>query len=394
MPIKGLTDQPRQFCEIGHIRKGAPKPKNKQQPGADLTYFRATFEEGEEEAAEMFLEAYGSEPREINIRLPFNTVDENFDAWRKVYVRGGLVHRCDGEYIDYEVDIETGDTLVMNGLDTNGNKVKCDGEPVTWYTDKQGQEQPVCCEPKGRLKVIIPELRRLAFMVVLTTSVWDILNISRQLEAIRYVNDGKLQNVPLVLKRRPREISTPSGTDGKRARREKWLLSIEADPAWVEAQILALPAFDEPLRLPPGMPADMDDDEIGGDGLLIYEGEEVESESGETEEHPKPPDKAMIWVSFLKEANITQEKALELLGTSSVNEWVKQVGGRNLNVAMLVIQEGLTWQTFLTEHDLTEERAIMILGESLEEWRRTNQKTVQDAIDEIMALEGLTEPTE
>jgi len=247
MPIKGLTDQPRAFVELGQLRKGAPKPKNAKRPGADLTYFRATFEDGEERAASVFQETYGDEPREINIRLPFNTVEENFDAWRETYVQGGLVHRCDGEYVQYEVDPQTGSVLVMNGLDENGDEVKCDGSAD--------------CKPTGRLKVIVPELRRLAFMTALTTSVWDILNISRQLEAIRHVNDGILQNVPLILKRRPREISTPSGTGGKRARREKWLLSIEADPDWVEARILTLPALDEPLQLPPGVP-DTNGDEV------------------------------------------------------------------------------------------------------------------------------------
>lgn len=239
MPIKGLTDQRMQFVEIGQLRKGAPKKKDR--PGEDLTYFRATFLEGEDQAAEMFHEEYGEEPREINIRLPFNTVEENFDAWQEAYVQGGLIHRCDGEYVQYEVDPKTGSVLVMNGLDANNQKVKCDGS-----TD---------CKPTGRLKVIVPELRRLAFMTVLTTSVWDILNISRQLEAIRHINNGQLQRVPLVLKRRPRDISTPSGSGGKRARRTKWLLSIEADPKWVERQVLELPAAEaEPLALPPGMP--------------------------------------------------------------------------------------------------------------------------------------------
>lgn len=267
MPIKGLTDQPKQFKEIGQLRKGAPKPKNKQQPGTDLTYFRVTFEEGEDKAAIMFHEVYGDEPQEINIRLPFNTVDENFDAWQEAYVQSGLIHRCDGEYVQYEIDPSTGEALIMDGLDRNGEQVKCDGSAD--------------CKPTGRLKVIVPELRRLAFMTVLTTSVWDILNISRQLEAIRYMNGGKLQKVPLVLTRRPREISTPSGKGGKRARREKWLLGIEADPDWVEAQILRLPAIEEPLQLPPGVP-----DTNGHDEAV--EGEYEIQEGSQEWEHERP----------------------------------------------------------------------------------------------------------
>lgn len=444
MPIKGLTDQPRQFTEIGQLRKGAPKPKNKQQPGADLTYFRATFEDGEEKAANMFYEAYGSEPREVNIRLPFNTMDENFDAWREAYVRGGLIHRCDGEYTQYEVDAQTGSILIMRGLDTDGNLVKCDGSTG--------------CKPTGRLKVIVPELRRLAFMTALTTSVWDILNISRQLEAIRHVNNGKLQNVPLILKRRPREISTPSGTGGKRARREKWLLSIEADPAWVEARILALPTFDEPLQLPPGMPADANGDDGIEEQAHIGEIEKEKQETPIGLQVPrhmgelymmagKPPydiskndaintlttilseeigpgtsiknaldqgitieelwekliarcsqlpgeakdetasDSVKKWNDFLESANITKEKALKILDAKSVNEWVKQGAGRNLDAAIQVIQEGLDWQKFLADYDLTEARAEKILGEPVEEWLHLNPG--QSVIDEIVAVGDL-----
>ncbi len=367
MPIIGLTDQPRAFVELGQLRKGAPKPKDQQRPGKDLTYFRATFEDSEEKAANMFQETYGDEPREINIRLPFNTVDENFDAWQEAYVRGGLIHRCNGEYIQYEVNPQTGDVLVRRGLDTDGNEVKCDGSAD--------------CKPTGRLKVIIPELRRLAFMTVLTTSVWDILNISRQLEAIRHVNDEKLQNIPLILKRRPREISTPSGTGGKRARREKWLLSIEADPDWVATRILALPAPDETelLALPPGIRDITDDEEIVE--------EELPFTDGISEGEPTTQER---WNGFLESANITQEKALEFLSAESVNEWKKQEEGRNLDAAIQTIQESLAWQKFLADHDLTEADAENILGEPVEEWRRLNPG--QSAIDEVVAVGGLAKP--
>ena len=341
MPIKGLTDQPRQFSEIGQLRKGAPKPEGKQQPGADLTYFRATFEDGEKKAADMFHQAYGSEPREVNIRLPFNTVDENFDAWRETYVKSGLIHRCDGEYVQYEVDPRTGNILVMNGLDMDGLLAKCDGAD---------------CKPTGRLKVIIPELRRLAFMTVLTTSMWDILNISRQLEAIRHVNDGKLQNVPLILKRRPRAISTPSGTGGKRARREMWLLSIEADPDWVEARIFALPTFDEPLQLPPGIDVS-GDDEVEEQAHAEEEPQQKAPAKRSQPEAETISDPTKKWNNFLESTGITQKEALGFLGAESVNEWKKQFEGRNLDAAIREIQEGLVWQNFLADYNLTDDHA-------------------------------------
>lgn len=236
-PIRGLTDRQAQFPEIGQIRKGAPKPEGGKKPGADLRYFRVTFDEKEEEAAAVFLQTFGAEPDELDVLLPFNSVDENFEAWREAYVAGGLVHRCDGSHVQYEINPDTGQKVVSIG----GPDKLCDGtKPVAYYTTQAGAREAVFCKPTGRLKVLIPQLHRLAYLTVLTTSLHDIMNLSRQLEALLQIN-GKLAGVPLKLRRRPVKISTP-GEGGKRVRREKWLLSIEADPAWVKAKLLAMKA--------------------------------------------------------------------------------------------------------------------------------------------------------
>jgi hypothetical protein len=102
----------------------------------------------------------------------------------------------------------------------------------------------------------VPELKRLAYLIVMTTSVHDIINISEQLRGIASMNSGRIAGIPLVLRRRPKKISTPSGENGKRARREKWLISIEADPEWVKAKLAkmhhdALPGngFDEAKQI-------------------------------------------------------------------------------------------------------------------------------------------------
>ena len=250
MPIKGLTDRQAQFPEIGRIRKGAPKTEE-GYVGKDLDYFRVEFDETEVDAYTIFINAYGQEPDQLNILLPFNSVDENFEAWREAYIAGGMTHRCDGEKILYDVNA---DKLIAD----------CDGSSG--------------CKPVGRLKVLIPELKRLAFLTVLTGSIHDIMNISRQLDALLKIN-GRLAGVPLILKRKPVPISTPSGPDGKRARRVKSLLSIEANPTWVaakldEMQIAALPTVENlPLLEAPE----------------IIEGE-VEVIPGEDLDDPPPPD--------------------------------------------------------------------------------------------------------
>ena len=250
MPIKGLTDQTdqyRAFPQIATIRKGAPKGKN--QPGQDLKYFRVEFAEHEKEAATRFHKLYRDQPVDIDIVLPFNAIERVWEAWQEAYVAGALVHRCDGEFVRYAIDPHTGEILVRGGLDVKtGQPVPCNGTAN--------------CKPRGRLRVIVPGLQRLAYLLLVTGSKHDIINITQQLSAIRDLNGGQLAGIPLVLRRRPRKISTP-GQDGKRRRYEKWLISIEADPQWVQAKIAALgleamPALEAGMELE--LPTSTDDE--------------------------------------------------------------------------------------------------------------------------------------
>ena len=235
MPIQGLTHKGASFPQIGTLRKGDEK-KDERKPGADLTYFR--FDSDDAAALATFEKAFGKEPRDIEILLPYATTDENFDAWKEQWTAGALQHRCDG--------------------------ITC-----VWWLTKQGKysDEPIpCpggCKQSGRLKVIIPALQRFAYVSVVTTSIWDILTIHQNLSALEMLR-GSLQGVPLILRRVEREISTP-GSDGKRARRKKWLITIEAKPEWVRAQLqeqlrAAMPPASEPLQLI-AAPVDDDDEE-------------------------------------------------------------------------------------------------------------------------------------
>ncbi len=207
MAILGLTDRAPEFPQIGILRKGAPKPE--RGPGRDLDYFR--FDTDDKDAAKLFEHVYGAEPRSIRIYVPFSTTVENFEAWREEWSASSLQHRCDGQ--------------------------TC----VRWLKDGKYSNEPVACpgncKPTGRLKVIIPELRRLAYVTVLTTSIHDIIRIQANLRALESIR-GDLRGIPLLLNRTPEAISTPD-KDGKRARREKWLISIEAQPQWVDLQLAA-----------------------------------------------------------------------------------------------------------------------------------------------------------
>lgn len=267
MPIKGLTDRGMAFPEIGQIRKGAPKPEKGNRPGKDLKYFRVEFDEQEVDAQELFEKVYGTEPQEINIYLPYDEIDRCWDANLEAYTASQMIARSDGETYQYLKDHETGEVLVRNGIEiaTGEPKPYVEGEPASYYTDQKGKKQPIFCKPTGRLKVIIPALERLCYLTLHTTSFYDIVNISSQLEALAFVNQGKLQGIDIVLKRKPSMVSTPDHKDKtKRVRREKWLISLEASPDWVQKQINGVRSRAE-LQLPePDVPqiADSEDDEI------------------------------------------------------------------------------------------------------------------------------------
>ena len=230
MPIRGLTDRNLSFPEIGQIRKGAPKTENK--PGKDLQFFRVEFDEREEKARKTFAERYGAQPTEINILLPFNEIWRCWDSWYEAYTAGRMVARSDGERFIYLVDVKTGQVVVKDGEPYTEHR-----EVVGTYTNSNNKRQEeIKCKPVGRLKVVIPELARMAYLTVMTTSIHDIGNLSAQLEGFKAINGGRIAGIPLILRRRPKKISVPK-PDGSRVRMTKWMLSVEADPDWVKRML-------------------------------------------------------------------------------------------------------------------------------------------------------------
>jgi hypothetical protein len=240
MPIKGLSDRGMSFPTLGHIRKGAPKTGEGESTriGEDLSWLRAEFDEGEAEAAKLFHSIYGDQPREIRVVLPFNEIERFFECWQEAYIAGTMLHRCDGEYVQWARDAGTGQITVKDWKSVlTGERVLCGGKPVA--TSGGGKARGVFCKRTGRLKVILPELKRLACMIVHTSSAWDVANLNGQLEWYRWMAGGRLTGLTFLLKRKPVQISTPS-SDGKRVRRGKWLLSLEADPEWVGSMLSQL----------------------------------------------------------------------------------------------------------------------------------------------------------
>ena len=253
MTIKGLTDVGASFPRLGILRKGDAKPANSDRPGKDLSYFRFVTEDPD--AKRLFHEIYGPEPRVIRVILPFATRAENYEAWMEEYGAGSIKHRCDN-----------------------------DGNCVLWQDD-QGEYHttpkacPGGCKPNGRLQVIIPALKRLAYVMVLTTAWNDCGELDRNLAAAENaarVMDRDLRGIPFNLKRVEREVSTPptAQTGGKRVRRKKWLLHLEPAPEWVALQIEAA----QQLAMP-ALPGEIINEDNGDPET--ERGDTVDSETGE-----------------------------------------------------------------------------------------------------------------
>jgi len=261
MGIKNMTDKGLSFPQIGFIRKGAPKEPTK--PGKDLNYFRVEFAENEKKSAADFLAVYKEQPRTIRIILPFNEIPRMWDAWYEAYTAGRMVARSDGEYIQYQC-AHDGTLLVKDGIEVATGQPK--PHPQDMFAGNDYKGVGVKFKPVGRLNVIIPELKRAAYLTLQTTSIHDISNISSQLAGFSALNGGLIAGIPFYLRRTPRPVSVPK-PDGSRVRMLKFLVSIEADPDWVALKLdslktLALPNAD--LLLPASNTEDLpvDDDVV------------------------------------------------------------------------------------------------------------------------------------
>lgn len=214
--IQGLTTNraPRP-TRIGVLRKGERKPAQGNRPGRDLDRFRFDPEAGDPALLEAFAAAY-PDGNDIEVYLPYQTADENFEAWQEEWTASQLKHRCDGVHV-YERDQRTGELH-----DT-------------------GRPCPGGCKQVGRLTVIVPALisgaSRFGFVTVLTTSIYDIAELSQALAYYEMLAGGDLRGIPFVLSRREREVSVPM--NGKRARVTKHLIFIEPSQRWVSNRLEA-----------------------------------------------------------------------------------------------------------------------------------------------------------
>jgi hypothetical protein len=260
--IKGLTDSVApSFPRIGKLVKGAEATRDPRgnviKIGADLSYFRFVSERPEVITA--FREAYGEAPTLINAYLPHATVEAAFSCWKERWASGGLVHRCDGETM-----------TIWLGTDAKYHRESrpCDGK----------------CDEVGRLTILIPELVRAGFVgyVVLEThGINDLLSIQASLMAAWETRAGNplgLRGIQWVIRRVKEKISTPMA-NGKRARRDKWLVKLEPAADWVQLQLQA--AHNATMMLPAPSPVRASGEPAAAERVDPETGEIVEAPSGD-----------------------------------------------------------------------------------------------------------------
>lgn len=243
MPIVTIKERI-SFPEIGQIRKGQPKTKE-GYVGSDLgERFRVVFFPGvdNERSRQIFHQNHGGNIVDsIQFMFPFTDPFQCWDYWYEAYSRGRMIARADGEKFIRWVDTETGDVKVENGEPYTQFKR---GMVVGHYVNKKGNRVPVKCRVSGRLRVLLPELDRLAFLTVITTSIYDVQRISEQLWAFQTLTSifgtpRGVSGIPMTLIRRLTEI-TWAQDDGSAVRVKHGLLNIETDQDYVHAMVSGL----------------------------------------------------------------------------------------------------------------------------------------------------------
>jgi len=362
MPIAGLTDRGLAFPQIGVIRKGAPK--SERAPGKDLTYFRVEFDQSRPDLVDKFTQAYGQQPRRLNVVFPFNDYDRQAQVYYEAYNKGRMVARAgtisgldqNQNYYLLKLEPKTGEVLAQAGYWVGGDKHEQPAvfdhsvpEYVTTYRDKSGQtkKMPVYCKPITRIKLVIPELGELAYLLLKSSSIYDAINLSEQLTALWEITHGRWAGMPLVLERKPTQILCPD-ENGNKTYREKWLLSIQALPAWSQAKLLAmrndslLLAAGSPLQsAAPAHSAALQSIVPGANGATQPAGEPViDADDEDDDEHI--PDEPLAWTppapgevvegefadtaSTAEErtwncAEVSQETAMQVKGAGGSTYW-------------------------------------------------------------------------
>lgn len=227
------------FPRLGILHKGAPRAKNSNRPGKDLTYFRL---DAAPEVVAIYHDLYGQQPTEIPIQFTTERAIESFDANFEEYDKTGIRLRCDGEYL----------------LGCRVKNKKDPLKPAKWYNYtremkrecRRDMENCACdCRKVGTLRFLIPGLLQAGHVGEILfsfTSEYDISEIYSNLIAVNM----DARNGRFLLRRTEREVvcsfagdAKKGDTEGRRMRQTKSLCQVVPEPEWLAA-MLAQSRFD------------------------------------------------------------------------------------------------------------------------------------------------------
>ena len=236
MPILGKTDRasaPRRWMQLGTIRKGT---KDKDGGLIDLPYFRFVPKKGPDAEAlqRIWAEAYGDKPTKIEIFLPFDDVEGNWQTWKESYGTSGLKFRCNGKYhvrwlkedLTYESDYATAQQRLCPYCSGERERTKKDlGDTEVGYLSAK----------------LIPFFEKgyTGTVTFVTTALNDVFSITEEL----YVIDDEarasgisIRSIAFNLVRVEEEISQRWVDEDGRAHKKrgpKSMVHLLADPKWV-----------------------------------------------------------------------------------------------------------------------------------------------------------------
>lgn len=258
MPIVGLTDVEAAFPIIGKLHKGAEK--SPKRPGRELPYFRFTSED--ESLVDKFYSAFGEQPTSIPVMIPYHSVESTFPAWQEEWVKGGLVHRCDGRHVVIYFDGE-------NYIRPTPGEMEC---PYASGKRKPTKANPGC-GPRATLRVFIPKLNEMGIVELSTGGFYDISEMSANLKMYAQFRNGSLYGLHGFLYRKEVERSMKDA-DGNRVRRKKYDVRFKAILDQQSLTQNALSAPSSSLLLDVEEVYEDDDDEVIEDEVEVVDNHE------------------------------------------------------------------------------------------------------------------------
>lgn len=148
----------------------------------------------------------GEKPREIAIRLIFDSIEENFDNSYSFYLGNKCLCRGNGETATRrESEKDARGAIRLTGAE---EAVKCPCDQLDPSEDGSGQR----CKPYGILMCVLEKSEKVGGVYKFrTTSYNSIRSILTSLTFIRQAAGGILAGLPLWLTVQPKQVTTPQG---------------------------------------------------------------------------------------------------------------------------------------------------------------------------------------